>query len=103
VLPGGDGSPHVPGPEARERGIEVDHVPRIREAGVEVGGDACEAVRVSDLSEFWLAPPHEDRLGDEPIAVRQEHAAFLADGEDRANQVLVQPHAPGDAIHDHAD
>ena len=27
----------------------------------------------------------------------------VADGEDRADQMLVQPHAPGDAVHDDAE
>ena len=45
----------------------------------------------------------EDRVGHEAHAVLQRHASLLADLQDRADEVLVHAHAPGDAVHDDAD
>ena len=44
----------------------------------------------------------EDRIGHHPVAIGEQHAALVADGHDRADQVLVQTHAPGHAVHDDA-
>ena len=49
VLAGRDGATHVADAEARHRGVEVDLVRRVREAGVQVGRDARQAVRGGDL------------------------------------------------------
>ena len=54
---------------------------------------ACELVRVA---------ADQDRVGHDPVAVRQRDAALLADRQDRADQMLVDAHAPGDAVHDDA-
>src|SRR5205823_7439309 len=56
-----------------------------------------------DVPELRLVAADQNRVRHEPIAARQGHAALLADGEDRSHEVLVQPHAPGDAVHDDAD
>ena len=45
----------------------------------------------------------EDRVGHEAHAILQRHASLLADLQDRADEVLVHAHAPGDAVHDDAD
>jgi hypothetical protein len=48
-------------------------------------------------------PAHENRIRHQARAVLERHAALLADLEDRADEVLVHAHAPGDAVHDDAD
>ena len=47
--------------------------------------------------------PDQDRIGHHAVAVRQRDAALVADRQDRAHQVLVEPHASGDAVHDDAE
>ena len=62
-------------------------------------------------------PPHSREMASSLAALRptssgrgmmvspslRQHAALLHDGVDGAEQVLVRPHAPGDAVHDDAD
>jgi hypothetical protein len=38
-----------------------------------------------------------------PVAIGKPHAALVADRNDRADQMLVEPHAAGDPVHDHAE
>ena len=70
---------------------------------VEVGGPARDAVRLGELLQPVGVAPDQDRIGHHPVAVLQRHAALVADRADRADQVLVHAHAPGDAVHDDAE
>src|SRR5437763_3732043 len=45
----------------------------------------------------------QDRIGHDAVAAGKPHAALLADCDDRADQMLVQSHAAGDAVHDHTE
>src|SRR5207253_2632563 len=45
----------------------------------------------------------QDWVGHHAITVRQRDAALFADRQDRAHEVLVEPHAAGDAVHDDAE
>jgi hypothetical protein len=47
--------------------------------------------------------PDEDRIRHQARAVLERNAALPADFEDRAHEVLVHAHAPGDPVHDDAD
>src|SRR5688572_18690453 len=58
---------------------------------------ACERLHLRGVA------AHEDRIGHDAIAVLERDAALLADLEDRADEVLIHPHAAGDAVHDDAD
>ncbi len=42
----------------------------------------------------------DDRIDLQPVAVRQDDAALLADGENGPHQMLVVPHPAGHAMHD---
>jgi hypothetical protein len=66
-------------------------------------GPALHAVLARELFELRGVAADEQRVGHEARAVLQGHAALLADLEDRADEVLVHAHAPGDAVHDDAD
>ena len=46
---------------------------------------------------------NDDRVHHKTIAIGKDQRALIADGQDRAHQVLVVAHAPGDAVHDDAD
>ena len=46
---------------------------------------------------------HKDWLGHDGFVVRNLDAALRADGQDRADKVLIGAHAPRDAVHDDAD
>ena len=103
VLAGGNRSPHVVDAGARERRVEVDRVRGVREAAIEIGRDTFDAVRTSDLAELRLTSPDEDRIGDHRPAAGQRYATLPADRDDRPDEMLIQPHASGDAVHDDAD
>ena len=56
-----------------------------------------------ELSQLGRVAPDKNRIGHQAVAILERHAALLADLEDRAHEVLVHAHAPGDAVHDDAD
>ena len=60
-------------------------------------------MRLGELRELVLVAPHQDRIGHDAVAVRQQHAALGANSSDGADQVLVCAHAPGHAVHDDAE
>ena len=72
-------------------------------AAVEVGGRAGDAVLLAQRRDLLGIAADQDRVGHHAVAVRQRHAALIADGQDRAHEVLVEPHASGDAVHDDAE
>src|SRR4029077_12160570 len=37
------------------------------------------------------------------VAIGKQHTALVADRDDRADQMLVQAHAAGNPVHDHAE
>jgi len=92
-----------PRPQLRRRGIEEHLVVGRSERAVEIGAPAVHAVLPRQLLHLGGAAPDQQRIGHEARAVLQQHAALLADLEDRADQVLVHPHPPGHAVHDDAD
>jgi len=57
------------------------------------------AVLLRDLADLGLVAPDEDRLDLHPAAVGQLDAAGVADGQDRAEEVLAVAHPSGDSIH----
>ena len=103
LLAGGNRLAHAVRPLSRRLGVEVDRVLRVGQAGVQVGAPPLQAVRLRQCPQLGLAPPHQDRLREGDIPVGQRHPALLADGEDRADEVLIRPHAPRDAVHDDAN
>ncbi len=60
-------------------------------------------MRLGELLQPVGVAPDQDRIGHHPVAILQRHAALVADRADRADQVLVHAHAPGDAVHDDAE
>ena len=49
------------------------------------------------------APEQRDKMAKGLRTHHLRDAALLANGDDRTDQVLVEPHAPGDTVHDDAD
>ncbi len=89
--------------QLRGGGIEEDFVLRILQRLGEIGGPALDAAGLGERLKFFGAAPDQDRIGDEPRAVGEAHAAFVADRDDRTHEVLVCTHAPRDTVHDDAD
>ena len=75
----------------------------ILERRVEICRPARDAVRLRQLRELSFIAADQDRVGHHPVAVLERDAALRADRDDRADQVLVHPHAAGDAVHDDAE
>src|SRR5262249_47325898 len=84
-------------------GVEEQRVLAVPERGVEVAGPAREPVRLRQLRQLCLVAADENRIGHHPVAVLERDAALRADGENRADQMLVHAHAAGDAVHDDAE
>jgi hypothetical protein len=84
-------------------GIEEQRVLGVLQRGIEVGGPARDAVCLRQLRELALVAADQDRIGHDGVAVAQRDAALGADRHDRPNQMLVHPHAAGDAVHDDAE
>ena len=75
----------------------------VGERRIEVGGPARDAVRLRQLRELAPVAADQDRVGHHAVAVRERYAALGADGDDRADEMLVHAHAAGDAVHDDAE
>jgi hypothetical protein len=86
-----------------ELGVEVDLVGRVRQRRVEVGGPRGQPVPGREGLELVRVAADQDRLGPDDRPVRQGEAALLAQGQDRADQVLAVAHASGDAVHHDAE
>ena len=86
----------------RGLGVEVDGILRVREAGFEVGSPSRDAVGTGEQPEFILITPYQNGVRHERRPVRQNDAALIANGDNRANELLVGAHAAGDPVHDDA-
>ena len=91
------------GAHLRGGGIEEHGIGRVGQCGRQVGGPALDAMLPGDRRHLVGIAPDQDRVGHDAVAVGERHAALLAYGDDRADQVLIEPHAPGDAVHDDAE
>src|SRR5262249_17678273 len=103
VLAGRDRLAQELGAQLGRGGVEEERVLAVLERGVEVAGPAREAVRFRQLRKLGLIAANQDRVGHHPVAVLERDTALGADGENRADQMLVHAHAAGDAVHDDAE
>jgi len=103
VLAGIDGLGQQARPRLRGRGIEEHGVVLISERRVEIGGPARDVVAPGERLDLLGAATDQDRIGHDAVAIFQANTALLADRDDRADQMLVEPHAAGDAVHDEAE
>jgi hypothetical protein len=55
-------------------------------AAGKIGGGARDAVLLAERRDLLGIAPDQDRVGHHAVAVRQRHAALIADGEDRAHE-----------------
>src|SRR5579885_1646095 len=83
--------------------IKVDRVVRVGQAGLKICTPALDIVRPCERAQLVLVAANQERVGYEPIAVRQCNPALLADRHNRADEMLVGSHAPGDAVHDNSN
>jgi hypothetical protein len=88
--------------ECRSR-VEEYFVLGIGERGSKIGGPAFDTVCVGDRRDFVAITPHQHGIWHQPVAVRKCDAALSADSDDRPNQMLVEAHTAGNAMHDNAD
>ena len=87
----------------RGRGIEEDGVLGVGQRLVEIDGPALHVELLCKPLDLVGIAADQDRIGHHAVAIRQHHAALVADRDDGADQMLVQPHAAGDTVHDHAE
>ena len=91
------------GAHLRGRGIEEHRVVRVLQCGIEIGGRTFDPVTASQGRNFFCITADQDGVWHYAVAVGQRHPTLPADGNDRALKVLVEPHAPGNAIHNDAE
>ena len=103
VLAGADRLGQQSGPRLRGRGIEEDRVGLVGQRLVEIGGPARHAELLGQTFDLARIASDQNRIGHHAVAVRQQNAAGVADRDDRADQMLIEPHPPGDAVHDDAE
>src|SRR6185437_14280947 len=82
---------------------EEDGVVVVFQRLVEVDGPARYIESLGEAFDLAGVAAHQDRVRHHTIAVAKQYAAGVADRDDRADQMLVQPHAAGDTVHDHAE
>jgi hypothetical protein len=102
-LAGVDGLAQESRARLRGRGIEEDGVAFLGQRLVEVGGPARHIELLGKTLELVGVAAHKNRIGHHAVAVGKQHTALVADRDDRADQMLVEPHAAGDPVHDHAE
>jgi hypothetical protein len=90
-------------PRLRGRGVEEDDVVLFRQRLVEVGGPARDIETLCQPFDLVGVAADQDRIRHDAVAIRQQHATLVADRDDRADQMLVESHAAGDPVHDHAE
>src|SRR5262249_44096115 len=103
VLAGVDGPGQQGGARLRGRGIEEDGVVLVRERLVEIGAPARDGKLFGETRELAGVAAEQDRIRHDAVAAGEQHPALVADRDNRADQVLVQPHPAGDPIHDQAE
>ncbi len=84
-------------------GVEEHRVVRAGEGGVEIGRRSFDTVLGRDGLDLLGVAADQHRVGHHAVAVREQDAALIADRADRTDQVLIIPHAAGDAVHDDAE
>jgi hypothetical protein len=99
MLAGGDRAQRAFAPPAGRRDIEVDVDRPVRERRGRIRRPGEPAMRGGESRELVRIAPEQHGLGNEAVAVAQWQPAFLADRQDRADQVLVGAEASGDAVH----
>jgi hypothetical protein len=80
--------------------IEVDRIVRVGQRLVEIRGPALDTVLCGEGGDLVRIASDQDRIDDDAFAVGGNHAALVANRHNRADQMLVCAHAPGDAVHD---
>src|SRR5262249_26313407 len=75
----------------------------IRKRLREVGGPARDAVLVRNFFDLIGIAPDQDRVGDQARAVTEQKTALVANREYGTDQVLVESHAAGHAVHNDAN
>src|ERR1039457_7187783 len=83
---------------SRQRARSV--LQRERPCAAAIASPAGEAMRGGNSFQLFFIPAYENRIGNEDSAVAEGEAALCADGEYGPDQVLIEPHASGDAVHD---
>ncbi len=103
VLAGVDRAAQQPAAHLRGAGIEEQRVVRVGQRRVEVVAPALDAVGAGHLLDLGGVAPDQDRVRHQPVTVPELDPALAADRRDRAHQVLVVAHAPGDPVHDETE
>ena len=103
VLAGLDRLGQEIGAHLRRRRIEKHFIVAVFQRRVEVGREALDAVLTRQRSDLFRVAADQNGVGHYPVAIGQRHAALLADRNDRTHQVLIESHAPGDAVHHDAE
>jgi hypothetical protein len=65
-------------------------------------GRACVVAASKKMASLLSAKAHQNRIRHHAVAIGEPHPAGIADRDDGADQMLVEPHAAGDTVHDHA-
>src|SRR5258707_3227462 len=103
VLAGIDRFRQQPRPRLRGRGIEENAVAFLAQRLVEIGGPALHTKLFCKTLELVGVAADQDRVRHHAVAIRKQHAALFTNRDDRADQMLVEPHAASDPIHDHTE
>ena len=88
------------GTHLRRTGVEENLVIGVGKRSIEVCSPPRHVMFLSKPLNLLAIPPNEDRIHHQPVAVAENDAALVADGEDRADEVLIVAHPPGHAVHD---
>src|SRR5208337_5174659 len=83
--------------------VEVDRVPRVRQALVETGAPALNLILARQCFQLLRVAAKQHRVRQNTAPIAQLNPSLPANGDDGAFQMLIGTHAPGDSIHNDAD
>ena len=83
-------------------GIEKDLVSGIGQGLIQVGGEALDCGSLGKGTQFIFISTGEDRVHSNHFIRGNLYPPLIADGADRANQMLIGSHASSDAIHNNS-
>jgi len=70
---------------------------------VEIGGPTKNVEALGKPLDLFGIATEQDRIRHHTVAVAEQHAVLVANGDDRTDQMLIEAHAAGSAVHDHAE
>ena len=100
MLPGSNRRLYTLSAQRSHLRVKVKRVIRIGERAMQVSRPAFDTMLTGDLFQFDGIAAHQDRVRNQARSIRERKTTLLPNRQNRTYQMLVQAHAPRNAVHD---